>query len=87
MPYIRKREREMYDEEIKTIMSKWDEMAATDIAGHFTYVVYKLMKVFSTRFWARALGIGCLVMAILEIYRNDHATYEEIRRTENGDVE
>ena len=86
MPYINKDEREMYDGDVNGILEKWELSSLTDVAGGFTYVVFRLMKVFNTRFWARALGIGCLVMAILEMYRTEHGTYEEIRRVENGDV-
>jgi hypothetical protein len=86
MPYIKHDERLQYDTEIKTIIAKWQLLDLKDVAGHFTYVVYRLLKYFSGKFWTRALGIGCLICAILEIYRKEHALYEDEKIKENGDV-
>lgn len=63
------------------------EMSADKYAGRFVYVVYRLMlKLFTGRFWTRALGIGCLVCVILELYRKEHAKYENLKIEESGDV-
>lgn len=86
MPYIKPDERLHYDTQIKTITDKWPLLDLKDVAGHFTYIVYRLLKFFSGKFWMRALGIGCLVCAILEIYRKEHAPYEDQKIEENGDV-
>jgi len=56
------------------------------VAGHITYIVFRLLKFFNKRYWTRALGVGCLVMAILEIYRECHAEYEDLKKKENGSI-
>jgi hypothetical protein len=86
MPYIQKETRKLYDGAVNEILFVLDHREATDAAGDFTYIVYRLLKRFSLKFWMRALGIGCLVCAILEIYRRDHALYEEQKIHENGDI-
>ncbi len=86
MPYIEKRLRTIYDPDIDNIIEKWWALDTQRMAGVFTYIVYRLLKCFSDKFWMRALGIGCLVCAILEIYRRDHAVYENEKRCKNGDV-
>ena len=86
MPDIKPGERLHYDTQIKTIIDKWLLLDLKDVAGHFTYIVYRLLKFFSGKFWMRALGIGCLVCAILEIYRKEHVHYEDMKIIENGDV-
>ncbi len=86
MPYIKPDERLQYDTQIKTIIDKWSFLDPRDVAGHFTYIVYRLLKFFSGKFWMRALGIGCLICAILEIYRKEHIPYEDEKIKKNGDV-
>jgi hypothetical protein len=87
MPYIDKKMRNVYDPYINAITDLWQPVVRlTDIAGEFTYVVYRLLKVFNGKFWMRALGIGCLVCAILEMYRREHSEYEDEKREQNGDV-
>jgi len=87
MLYITSKERKLYDDDINQILTTFDlHQSFITIAGHFTYVVYRLLKWFNCRFWTRALGIGCLVCAILEIYRRDHAEYEDEKIQENGDI-
>lgn len=87
MPYIEEKLRPIYDVHIDPILKMWKECPNKDaIAGDFTYVVYRLMKYFNGKFWHRAMAIGCLVCAILEMYRRDHAHYEDVKIMENGDV-
>lgn len=86
MPYIKKEYREPLDPSISTILSRWYHMSKQDVAGEFTYVVYSLLSFFSGKFWMRALGLGCVLCAILEIYRRDHGPYEDNKILENGDV-
>jgi hypothetical protein len=91
MPYVTKASRDCYDPHINQILKIWDSIGGklaitSDVAGDFTYIIYRLLKFFSGSFWMRALGIGCLVCAILEIYRRDHGLYEDKKINENGDV-
>ncbi|MBU1091281.1 hypothetical protein KKA27_00175 [Patescibacteria group bacterium] len=86
MPYIEKKRRSFCDPSINRLLETWGYMKVTDVAGEFTYVVYRLLKYFSGKFWMRALGIGCLVCAMLEMYRKEHAPYEDQKMKENGDV-
>lgn len=86
MPYINQKARNLYDEAIDNIFFVLQHREATDAAGDFTYIVYRLLQRFSVKFWMRALGIGCLVCAILEIYRKEHAPYEDEKIQENGEV-
>lgn len=87
MPYIDQKVRELYDLPIKDLMWRLDHTSSSEAAGAFTYIVYKLLQRFNRHFWHRALGIGCLICAILEIYRREHAPYEDQKIKENGDVE
>jgi len=86
MPYIPKQDRLLYDMAIDNIYTKLQLKSATDAAGDFTYVVFRLLRRFSLQYWMRALGIGCLICAILETYRVDHAEYEDQKRKENGEI-
>ena len=85
MPYIAKKNREKYADAIHDILTALPESSA-DAAGEFTYVIYKLLERFNGKYWERALGIGSIVMAILEIYRRKHVQYEDQKMTEHGDV-
>ncbi len=87
MPYIEPERKEIYDRELNIIKDRLYHTAMFDMAGDFTYIVFSLLKLFNRRFWARALGIGCLVCAILEIYRRDHTEYEDDKIRQNGDVQ
>jgi hypothetical protein len=90
MPYIDQTERKIYDHLIDGILARFENLGAytpMDVAGAFTYIVYRLLKFFNKRFWSRALGIGCVICAILEIYRRDHTIYENEKIKENGDIE
>ena len=86
MPYIAPQNRELYNGPISEILFVLSHREMTDAAGDFTYIVYRLLKRFKPRFWMRALGIGCLICAILELYRTDHALYEDEKLKEQGDV-
>lgn len=86
MPYIKQEDRTKYDGHIDKILYALDHTASDEAAGHFTYVVYRLLNRFNRRFWHRALAIGCLVCAILEIYRKEHSFYEDAKELENGRV-
>ena len=89
MPYIEMNERRIYDSHIDGILEKFEALGAytpMDVAGAFTYIVYRLLGFFNKRFWSRALGMGCLVMAMMEMYRCSHANYEDEKRKNRGDV-
>ncbi len=90
MPYITQEDRKKIDPAINDLLAGIREGGASPsifTAGPFTYAVYRLLKgLFCGSFWARALGIGCLVCAILELYRKEHARYEDQKIQENGDV-
>ena len=86
MPYITQKNRELYNGPISEILFVLSHREMTDAAGDFTYIIYRLLMRFRPRFWMRALGIGCLICAILELYRRDHAEYEDEKIQENGDV-
>jgi len=86
MPYIPQEERKGYEKPILQIIQNMPSQPGKR-AGHFTYVIYRLLKeLFLGKFWHRALGIGCMIMAVLEIYRQEHAFYEDGKRCENGEV-
>lgn len=86
MPYIAKDLRDEVDPSINVLVGAIENKDVVEKAGIFTYIVYKLLLTFTGRFWVRALGIGCLVCAILEIYRREHAPYEDWARSRAGDV-
>ncbi|NIO16453.1 MAG: hypothetical protein GTN70_05570 [Deltaproteobacteria bacterium] len=85
MPYIGTDKREKYTEAIQSILDSLPESPA-EAAGEFTYVIYKLLQKFNGRYWERALGTGSAVMAIMEMYRREHAGYEEEKMATHGDV-
>ena len=87
MPYIEEKTRKKYDDPINLILQHWKVLDCTEVAVIFTYIVYRLLKFFSGKFWMRALGVGCVICAVLEIYRKDHAVYEEKKEKENGSVQ
>jgi hypothetical protein len=70
MPYIEQNRRKIYDKHIDSILNEFKD--PQQVAGEFTYIIYRLLKWFSKKYWIRALGIGCLICAILEIYRKEH---------------
>jgi hypothetical protein len=86
MPYINQTSRKIYDGHINYLIDKLNITPTKDMAGEFTYIVYRLLKIFSGKYWMRALGIGCMVCAVLEMYRVDHSKYEDIKRSDNGEV-
>ncbi|NIS73794.1 MAG: hypothetical protein GTO08_00620 [Deltaproteobacteria bacterium] len=85
MPYIPIKEREKYTEAIESILNLLPDDSA-DAAGEFTYVIYRLLKKFNGKYWERALGAGSAVMAIMEMYRREHAGYEDEKIAEHGEV-
>lgn len=85
MPYIEKEKREKYTEAIQSILNSLPESSA-EAAGEFTYVIFKLLQKFNGRYWERALGTGSAVMAIMEMYRREHAGYEDEKTATHGDV-
>lgn len=87
MPYVKQEQREPVNESIVQITDHLNKLETPDKAGTFTYVVYQLVRsTFNGRYWARALGIGCMVCAILEWYRRDHSDAEDEAIKKNGDV-
>lgn len=90
MPYITSYLKSKIDPDVDKLIDTISHLhcgVLVETAGVFTYVVCRLLKFFYCRnYWSRALGIGCLVMAILEIYRREHAPYEDEKIREKGDV-
>ena len=86
MPYIDQDKRLVLDARIDDLLDRWYFMTKLDVAGEFTYVIYRLLKLFSGRYWMRALGLGCMLCAMLEMYRRDHAVYEDEKEKINGSV-
>jgi len=91
MPYIKQERREIYDQEIDLLVDNVidsEEDGSISRAGDFTYIVYRLAKsLFTGSYFRRALGMGCLLCCILELYRKSHAPYEDEKIKENGDVD
>lgn len=85
MPYIHKEKRQKYTEAIESILLSLPE-DSKEAAGEFTYVLYNLLKRFNGKYWERALGTGAAVMALFEMYRRDHAPYEEGKIADHGDL-
>ena len=86
MPYIPQEQREKYEEFIDKIEFILYHLPLTQVAGEFTYIVYRLLKRFNGKFWFHALGIGCMICATLEMYRQEHSRYEDIKKDQNGSV-
>jgi hypothetical protein len=86
MPYIKQEERKKYETHLAAIEHILLHLPVDKAAGEFTYVIYRLLKRFNGVFATRAVGMGCVVAAILEMYRQDHAPYEDQKQHENGDV-
>ena len=85
MPYIKEEQRRKYNAHINEILKEFGKQS-DNVAGEFTYVVYRLLKHFNGAFWLRAMGMGCVICAALEWYRRDSAPYEDEKAEENGDV-
>ncbi len=86
MPYITPDQREKYDGALTEIEDIINHLSIQQVAGEFTYIVYRLLKRFNVSFFYRALGIGCMVCVILEMYRQEHSRYEDIKKDKNGGV-
>lgn len=86
MPYIKQEDREKLEPAVAALEGRWAKLTIGQVAGEFTYVVYRLAKRFSERYADRATGFGCLAMAMHELYRRSHAPYEDTKIKENGDV-
>ena len=87
MPYIKPELRKMLDKPLHDLWDTLSELSTMDLAGGFTYVVYSMLKrCFAGKFFLRALGIGCMVCAVLEWYRKSCAPYEDEKERENGSV-
>lgn len=86
MPYITPKEREKYESHILGIEYILYHQSVTKAAGEFTYIIYRLLKRFNVTFFYRVVGMGCMVCAMLEMYRKHHALYEDEKEKENGGV-
>jgi hypothetical protein len=85
MPYIAKERRKRYDRTIEEILEALPDNSE-EAAGDFTYVIYRLLTKFNGRYYERALGMGSLVMACMEMYRRSHGPYEDEKIWEHGDL-
>ena len=56
-------------------------------AGQVTRIVTKIiLRFFNGSYWTRALGFGCLLCAILEVYRRRDVPKERDAIRRNGDL-
>lgn len=92
IPYVSQDLRDKVDPSVNELIDILDYFATGKggnwavLAGIFTYIVYRLLLFFNKKYWNRALGMGCLVMAMMEMYRKEHVSYEDIKIKEAGDV-
>ena len=90
MPYIKKKNRDMFDLNIEVLCKEFYESSAKS-PGDLNYVISNIVNE-----WINAWGgvsytninavIGVLECAKQEIYRRVAAPYEDIKKEENGDV-
>lgn len=86
MPYIRKEQRKL----VAPIVREMEVLAPGLDAGEFTYVTYKMTRLWlgrKPRFLQWATALGCLLCVILEFYRRGVGPYEDKKIGENGDVD
>jgi hypothetical protein len=93
MPYIKQHRRKKYDIFIEGITQKFEEDAdtSTSVLGDLSYVIYSLIDR-----WIRAgkrvdfetliKATGAAQAAVHEYKRRKIGPYEDMKRTENGDI-
>lgn len=96
MPYIKTEMRSKLDPHIDSLSSAIVELNENEFAGNLNYTINKLIQSILTKKndhlslskysdWNEV--VGALECAKIEIYRRLIAPYEDIKITENGDVE
>ena len=88
MPYIKKKDRKLYDEKLDGLCSALE--AQDYIDGHITYVLFKIMArwFFHNPAYKTIASIrGCLVGTLSELDRRYFFPYEDKKIRKNGDVD
>jgi hypothetical protein len=84
MPYIVKSRRKSLDWIIDNLNSVFSMIGFT---GNLNYILYKIALRNCRCYKDYALFLGELQAASLEIYRRQVASYEELKMSQNSDVE
>ena len=91
MPYIKKEDREKYDAEIDSIISKLSEQNSDSVKGHHNYIMFtlalKLARERGIRYHTLQDIMGTFECCKEEFYRRIVAPYEDNAIMRNGDIE
>lgn len=88
MPYIKKEQRPEIDDLVEPLIKKLAELPLEEQDGNLNYAVTKIMKgVYPKKYFHLNRAIGVLTAIKDEFYRRDVAPYEDLKISENGDVE
>ena len=88
MPYIKKKDRKLYDERLDNLCFALEEQSY--VGGHVTYVLFKLLArwFFHSPSYNSIMNIrGCLAGTLSELDRRYFFPYEDKKIRKNGDIE
>ena len=84
MPYIKQEDRFKMEDRIKRLSERIEN------EGELNFVITKLCHIMMEKWGKRYKNhnqvLGVLIGVLLEFYRTQTAPYEDIKRTENGDI-
>lgn len=88
MPYIQQYQRNQLDRQIDDLISRLEYIPLDQRAGALNYSISRILKgaypTKSYRIYNEQIGI--LEAIKLELYRRAVAPYEDVKKTENGDI-
>lgn len=88
MPYIKKQEREKYENVIKEIVEILKSQPIEQVDGELNYIMTRiLLSVYEPKYFNYNRAIGVLECIKQEFYRRRVADYEDQKIKENGDLE
>jgi hypothetical protein len=88
MPYIKKNQRPAIDSIIQPLIDHLKSLPLEDQDGSLNYAVTKIIKkLYPQKYFHYNRALGVLTAIIHELYRKVIGPYEDIKISENGDVE
>jgi len=87
MPYIKKKDREKVDSDIKKLAETVSGEPLENQDGMLNYIISRLLlKTYPAKYFSYNRAIGMLESCKLEFYRRFVGKYEDKKIKENGDI-
>ena len=87
MPYIKKQEREKWEELILSILDSLEKVPDNKKEGELNYLISSILfKAYTPSYFNYNRVIGLLECVKQEFYRRQVAEYEDEKIKENGDI-